>query len=157
MHVDYSIIDRIGISVIVFLSMYGGVQLFTKTQRLRLRKKETGHAQESGLPTGSPRLLYFWTEECAPCRAQEREISQAKERLKASGVYLAVNKLNAHTEKLFTKRFNIMTVPTTVLLDPKGIVVGWNPGLTCASRLIDQVAKSIPRQRGEQSTSIPPF
>jgi hypothetical protein len=151
MHTDYSIIDRIGVSIIVFLSMYGGVRLFTKTQRRRLRTKEIAHAHECGLPTGSPRLLYFWTEECAPCLAQEREINQAKERLKVTGVYLAVNKLNAHTEKLFTKRFNIMTVPTTVLLDAKGIVVGWNPGLTRASRLIDQVAKSIPTPTAKQT------
>ncbi len=143
MHLDYAIVERIGISAIVFFSMYGGVWLFTKTQRHRLRKQDGEPARDSGLPTGHPRLLYFWTEECAPCRAQEREINQAKKQLEVSGVHLTVDKLNAHSEKLFVQRFNIMTVPTTVLLDSRGVVVGWNPGLTHANRLVDQVAKSL--------------
>lgn len=151
MHLDPSIAQRIDISFIVFLSMYAGVRLFTKTQGHRLRKRGNGAGRDSGLQPGHPRLLYFWTEECAPCRAQEREINQARKRLEVSGVHLAVDKLNAHSEKLFTERFNIMTVPTTVVLDPNGAVVGWNPGLTRASRLINQVAKSIPLSMAKQT------
>lgn len=144
MHLDYSVAERIGVSILVFLSTFGGVRLFIRTQRYRVRERGRDPTHLTGLPTGSPRLLYFWTEECAPCRAQEREINQARKRLELGGVHLAVEKLNAHSEKLFTERFNIMTVPTTVVLDPNGAVVGWNPGLTRASRLIYQVAKSIP-------------
>ena len=151
MHLDSSVAERIGISATVFLSMYGGVRLFTRMQRYRLRKRETDPAHIAEPSTAAPRLLYFWTEECAPCRAQEREIDQAKKRLEVSGIHLAVESLNAHNEKLFTDRFNIMTVPTTVVLDPDGAVVGWNPGLTRASRLIDQVASSIPTAIAEQT------
>ncbi len=142
MHIDQPILERVGIAAIIFFSMFVGMRLFTKTQRHRLRKKKVS-PRDSGMPTGYPRLLYFWTEECAPCRAQEREINQAKKHLELSGVHLTVDKFNAHSEKLSTERFNIMTVPTTVLLDSNGVVVGWNPGLTRASRLIDQVTKSL--------------
>ncbi len=151
MHIDHAITGRIAVSIIVFLSMYMGMRLLTKMQRRRLSKKkgEASHTPES--PIGYPRLLYFWTEECAPCRAQEREINQAKKRLEVNGVHLAVEKLNAHSEKIFTERFNIMTVPTTVLLDSNGLVAGWNPGLTRANRLIDQVTKSLPADLKQQA------
>ncbi len=151
MHLDYSIAERFGISVAVFLSMYGGVRLFTKLQRHRLQERHTELHHGSSISTSHPRLLYFWTEECAPCKAQEREINQAKKRLEVNGVHLAVEKLNAHSEQLFTERFNIMTVPTTVLLDSRGAVVGWNPGLTRANRLVDQVTKSLPADAKQQA------
>jgi thiol-disulfide isomerase/thioredoxin len=151
MNMDYSIIERVGVTFAVFLSTYGAVQLFTVIQRHRLNNREMDLFPGFGSPTDGPRLLYFWTEECAPCRAQEREINQAKKSLEVAGVYLSVEKLNAHSEKLFTDRFNIMTVPTTVLLDPGGVVVGWNPGLTRASRIVDQVSKSLPGTAKEQA------
>ena len=141
MHLDSSIIGRVSISLVVFLSMYFGVQLFTKLQRHRLRRHKS---RQGGDAAGHPRLLYFWTEECAPCRAQEREINVARKRLEVGGVHLAVDKLNAHNEKLFAERFNVMTVPTTVLLDSTGAVAGWNPGLTRANRIVEQVTRSLP-------------
>lgn len=151
MHLDYSIAERIGVSMALFLSLYGGVHLFTRIQRYRLRRSGNDSRLDSEPPTSAPRLLYFWTEECAPCRAQEREINQASKRLEMRGVHLAIEKLNAHSEKLFTDRFNIMTVPTTVVLDSNGAVVGWNPGLTRAERLIGQVAKSIATPKAKQT------
>ncbi len=148
---ELSIVERAAASITVLLAMYGGVTLFTILQRRRLSRHKTEAAHDAQLPTGTPRLLYFWTEECAPCRAQEREINLAKKRLEVAGVHLAVDKMNAHREELFAERFNIMTVPTTVLLDSNGVVVGWNPGLTRANRLFDQVTKSLPETANHQA------
>lgn len=143
MHVDYSIVARVGISLTVFLSTYGAVRLFTSMQRRRLRGQEIDAPPGSAPVSDSPRLLYFWTEECVQCRVQEREIERALERLDRSGRLLTVNKLNAHQEKALTEKLRVMTVPTTVLLSSAGSVVGWNPGLTKASRIVEEYSKAV--------------
>ena len=143
MHLDFSIVERIGISLTVFLSTFGAVRLFSTLQRHRLRGQEIDPPPGSTTGNGVPHLLYFWTEECVQCRAQEREIERAERKLVDKGQRLVVKKLNAHREKVLTKRLNVMTVPTTVLLNSNGSVVGWNPGLTRAARIVDQFASAL--------------
>jgi thioredoxin-like negative regulator of GroEL len=87
---------------------------------------------------GRPVLLYFWTSDCAQCKPQERQIERAQALLHQSGKTLKVQKLNALEEQILAKHLNVMTVPTTVLLNSQGIVTTWNPGLTNANTIIKQ-------------------
>ncbi len=87
-------------------------------------------------------MLYFWTDDCALCVPQERQIEEARTTLARRGRKLQVKKINALEESELVKRMNVMTVPTTVLLDSDGKVVAWNPGLRGAQKLITQLEKA---------------
>jgi thioredoxin-like negative regulator of GroEL len=82
--------------------------------------------------------LYFWSAGCAQCRPQERQIEQAKAMLQKAGKLFTVLKLNALEEQQLASSMHVMTVPTTVLLDEKGNVAAWNPGLTEWRTIVDQ-------------------
>ena len=58
--------------------------------------------------------------------------------LHQSGKTLIVQKFNALEEHTLTKLMNVMTVPTTVLLNSQGDVTTWNPGLINADTIIKQ-------------------
>ncbi len=91
---------------------------------------------------GTPTLMYFWTNDCALCVPQERQIEQARAALERQGRRLQVRKVNAMEEDELVRAMNVMTVPTTVMLDGKGRVVAWNPGLREAQKLVSQFEKA---------------
>ena len=84
---------------------------------------------------GKPTVLYFTTSECAQCRFQQTPILaqlQAK-------VDVAVHKLDAIEQQTLASVYGIMTVPTTVVLDPDLRPVAINHGVTPLSKLQQQV------------------
>jgi thiol-disulfide isomerase/thioredoxin len=93
------------------------------------------------LKTEKPVLLYFWTSDCAQCKPQERQIEKAITGLRQSGKTLEVQKYNALEEQRLAKVMQVMTVPTTVLLDSQGTIAAWNAGLTQTQKIIDQYNK----------------
>jgi len=103
--------------------------------RLRSRKKRL----PVNIERGKPVLLYFWTSDCAQCKPQERQIEQAQAVLQKSGILLNVQKFNALKEQELAQLMQVMTVPTTVMLNPQGTITTWNPGLTNADTIIKQV------------------
>lgn len=84
----------------------------------------------------SPAVLYFTTPQCAQCRLQQ---SPALEQVKASRPDLKVVKLNALERPDLARYYQVMTVPTTIVLDRQGRPVAINHGLTSAARLLQQV------------------
>lgn len=86
-----------------------------------------------------PALLYFHTDGCAPCRTQELHIREVQRTLAASGQTLRVMPYDALTELQVVRALRVVTVPTTVVIGRNGGVVAWNPGLTGARALLEQV------------------
>lgn len=86
----------------------------------------------------TPILLYFWTSDCAQCKPQEREIEKAINGLRESGKILEVYKYNALEEQALAKEMQVMTVPTTILLDSQGAIAAWNAGLTQNQKIVEQ-------------------
>jgi thiol-disulfide isomerase/thioredoxin len=132
------IIQRVFLSTEIFLACilviksfgaYSGWKVRSLSRRIKLPLK---------IRNGKPVLLYFWTSQCAQCRPQEQQIERAKAVLQKSGKTLNVQKLNALEEQPLAKLMNVMTVPTTVLIDSKGNVTAWNPGLTQARIIVEQ-------------------
>jgi hypothetical protein len=52
---------------------------------------------------------------------------------------LNVHKYNALEELALAKEIQVMTVPTTVLLDSQVGIAAWNPGLTPSRKIVEQV------------------
>ena len=132
------IIQRTIISFIVFLLFPLAVKGYGAYNGWKVRSRSRKNRLPIDIQAGRPVLLYFWTSQCAQCKPQERQIEQAREILQQSGKTLTVHKLNALEEQSLARLLNVITVPTTVLLNSKGDITTWNPGLTNANTIIKQ-------------------
>ena len=84
---------------------------------------------------GAPAVLYFSTEACVQCRLQQTPLL---ERFSAeTGV--VVHRLDAVIQAELADFYGVMTVPTTVVLDPQRRPVAINYGLATAAKLTEQI------------------
>ena len=84
---------------------------------------------------GRPAILYFTTDSCVQCRMQQ---APALERL-AAATGIPVHKFDAVTQNDLTSFYGVMTVPTTVVLDPERRPHAINFGLAPLQKLQEQV------------------
>ncbi len=85
-----------------------------------------------------PTLVYFWTPSCAACRtSQTRIVDELAGELDDS---VEVIKINAHDAPQQARAFGILTVPTTVVLGPKGDVRRVNTGVVDTITLREQLS-----------------
>ena len=132
------IIQRVFLSTEIFLACILVIKSFGAYSGWKVRSLSRRIKLPLNNETGKPMLLYFWTTDCAQCKPQEQQIERAQDVLQKSGKTLNVQKLNALEEQPLAKLMNVMTVPTTVLIDSKGNVTAWNPGLTTADTIVKQ-------------------
>ena len=84
-----------------------------------------------------PAILYFTTPECAQCRFQQAPILSQL----TAKVDVAVHKLDAVEQETLARFYGIMTVPTTVVLDPQLRPVAVNHGIAPLPKLLAQVGE----------------
>lgn len=77
---------------------------------------------------GRPTLLYFWAEWCTPCRYQQAPIIESLRAELADRV--AFRAIDAGTEIELTRRYGVLSVPTTVVISSTGRVIARNTGVT---------------------------
>jgi thiol-disulfide isomerase/thioredoxin len=138
MHVTHIIISRILESFIIISVFALAVKLFGTLTRMRVRSCIRRRPSGLQIDTGIPVLIYFWASHCSQCKPQERQIEQAQAVLQKAGKTLNVQKFNALENHALAKIMNVMTVPTTVMVNSNGNVTTWNPGLTQADTIIKQ-------------------
>jgi hypothetical protein len=133
------IIERLAVTAGVTLALIGFAYLLRASLRRRViaRSRTAGHAVPDA--TGVPTLHYFWSASCSACKVQEMQIAEAMTTLGAHGRSIAIARHNAVTETELVRRLQVVTVPTTVLTGSDGQVVAWNPGLTVAGTIIEQI------------------
>lgn len=86
-------------------------------------------------PDGRPAVLAFSTRSCAECLVQTRMLGPVS----ADGV--RVVSVDAALRPDVAKAFGVITVPSTVVMDPAGAVVAVNHGLADGKRIRSQLAK----------------
>lgn len=89
------------------------------------------------LISSAPAVLYFTTPECAQCRYQQAPILEEL----AQRARIAVYAVDAVAQQDLARHYGIMTVPSTVLLNPRLQPVAVNHGLATPEQLDRQVAK----------------
>ena len=84
-----------------------------------------------------PVIVYFTTPDCVPCRTVQRPAID-----KVSGILgenLKVVEIDATERPDLAKRWGVMSVPTTFLLDARGQARYVNNGVTRAEKLMQQI------------------
>lgn len=88
-----------------------------------------------GLAAGQPAILYLWGDRCVQCVALQEP---ALDRI-AQGQPIQLRKLRAAAEPELTRRFNILTVPSTVVIGADQRVRAVNVGFTDDQVLMEQL------------------
>lgn len=88
-------------------------------------------------PDGRPTLLYFSTPGCAPCWSlQAPAVMQVEGEL---GEAIRVVRVDALLQPDEAARWGVLSVPTTIILDPRGEVRYFNHGYVTAEVLKRQI------------------
>ncbi len=132
------IIYRVIIATLIITVYIIGVILYRKFYGKKLKSEIKLKTLPKDFSVDDITLLYFWAPGCVQCKSQERYLEEASAVLKENGRLLNIKKIDAHKEHNITKQLNIVTVPTTVLLDERGEIAVWNPGLISAEKIVNQ-------------------
>jgi thiol-disulfide isomerase/thioredoxin len=97
------------------------------------------HVRQIGrLAVGAvPTILYFGSDSCAACPTQARYLEQVQGEWHGR---LLIQKIDVEREPEKASQFHVLTLPTTILVDPVGQVREINYGLTNSHKLSKQVA-----------------
>lgn len=123
-------------SLVAWLAAWSGRHFVEQRRRQALSALplEPGRAQNAA---SQVRILAFSSEDCAQCHRLQ---SPALKRVEAMrGAQVSVEEIDAPASPELTRRYRVLTVPTTVVLDAHGRVQAVNYGFANTQRLLEQV------------------
>ena len=129
-----SIVLRSGLAIVIIVLGIFGYWLLN--QRLLVRAKNNIFTLFNQLPN-KPVIVYFTTPDCAPCKTVQRPALNRVSQL--LGDSLQVVEIDATQRPDLAKRWGVMSVPTTFLLDARGEARYVNNGVTRAEKLMEQI------------------
>lgn len=92
----------------------------------------------SGEAGGKPTLLYFTGEYCTICKFQQSPIVEALAAKFSDAV--SIKQVDVSAEPDLASKYKVLTLPTTVVVNPQGQVAHINYGLVDLTRLETQLA-----------------
>jgi thioredoxin-like negative regulator of GroEL len=107
-------------------------------QGIKLWLRHSIHVDRATPNEGRPALLYFYSDDCVPCRLQQGPIVASLRQRMGESVRFQEYDAVARTD--IAGRYRVLTVPTTVVIAPGGKVVAINYGVTQADKLRRQLA-----------------
>jgi len=141
-----ALVIRIGIVALIGLLTWGIVWIARRYVEGRRRVALaalplTGHASgdvQGSLVLDTPvRILAFSSDDCRQCHTLQTPALQRVMEARASRV--GVEQIDAPSSPELTERYQVLTVPTTVVLDAGGRVQAVNYGFANTQRLLEQV------------------
>ncbi len=105
-------------------------------QRMLARATNNVFTLFSILPN-TPVIVYFTTPDCVPCKTVQRPALDLIRNL--LGEKLQVVEIDATEQPDLAKRWGVMSVPTTFLLDARGEARYVNNGVARAEKLMEQI------------------
>jgi thioredoxin-like negative regulator of GroEL len=119
--------------------------------RRRLRQARALPGEEiwqalGAAPDGRPAVVAFSTPSCAACHtAQKPALAQLERRAEGA---VRVFEVDAADRPEVARKFGVLTVPTTAILDPSGRLTALNNGFAPLSRLAEQVGLKQTAEEG---------
>ncbi len=131
------ILLRVIISITIFLALYLTWKYFSYNLNTKSRRN-LSNFNTLEIYSGLPTILYFWSPDCKQCNLQEHYINESISKLENSVGKVNFRKINALLESEFAEKFNIITVPTTIVLSSTGQITSRNHGLVNSVKIIEQ-------------------
>ncbi len=132
-----------------------GVRAWVRRRDARILARLRAHAAgmpradtvaEAGItPAAPPRIVYFTTQTCVVCRAQQEP---ALERLRHHVPELRLERYDAVAEPALASEYGVLSVPTTAVYDRAGALVTINRGFAPAAVLLAQIEGREPAMEG---------
>jgi thioredoxin 1 len=137
------VLSRAGVVVLLGLATYLGI--LTVRYRIRRRGRRVLAAQASSIPARSTagsgatwvQILAFSSEDCAQCHRMQTPVLRRVVAERAGAVRIV--DVDAPTSPELTARYQVLTLPTTVVLDDSGRARAINYGFANSQRLLQQV------------------
>ena len=124
-HSPAALVALVSVSLLAF-------QGFSRWQRAQLSGGVTGGDRAATRPT----ILYFRSDACAPCQTQARILDVLTAQYQGG---LTVQRIDTDEEPEMARRYHVLTLPTTLIMDKKGQVHHINYGLADTRKLARQL------------------
>jgi thiol-disulfide isomerase/thioredoxin len=111
--------------------------LYKAVNRRLLLRAQSNMFSLFNTPLDKPVIVYFTTPDCAPCKAIQRPALNQLSGL--MGDTLRVIEIDATQQPDVARRWGVMSVPTTFLLDAGGNARYVNTGVARIEKLMDQL------------------
>ena len=136
------ILVRFGVLVLVSLTLllivWMGKSVVEKQRRHAFAAAPlVMNEMNDGSPSSSVRILAFSSVDCVQCHTLQAPACWRLQQ--ARGGIVRIVDIDAPTSPELTRRYRVLTVPTTVVLDAKGQVHAVNYGFANTQRLLAQV------------------
>lgn len=109
------------------------------------------HTQDESSVMTRVRILAFSSEEDRQCRILQAPV--LRRIIEARGNVVAVINVDVPSSPELTQRYNVLTVPTTVLLDATGKTYAVNYGFTNAQSLLKQIDEILALDGAQEALS----
>jgi hypothetical protein len=124
------------LAAVVVLAAVAGILAGQRWWQRRLLGRNVPWIASGAVPVDRPDILYFTGENCTVCHVAQRP---ALRRLHLLVSDLAIREIDVAQDPATARRYRVMTLPTTVVLDTSGRTVSVNVGYASQSVLRDQV------------------
>jgi thioredoxin-related protein len=126
-------LERLLITLIIGIVVVVVYRLLLAYQRRRVTV-----ASGQTAPAGRARVLYFRSDTCGACRVQGHYLDQLDDLHRA-----LVEPVEVEQAPELARQYNILTLPTTILIDQAGQVRFINPGLANPTKLTGQLEQLL--------------
>jgi thioredoxin-like negative regulator of GroEL len=130
-------VDRL---LILLIALAGMAALWLAWRGVKVWLRRSIRVDREVNQDNRPTLLYFHSEDCAPCRLQQSPILASLQETLGAGVEFRDYDALAHPD--LARRYRVLTVPTTVVIAPDGEVLAVNYGVTQADKLRRQLERA---------------
>ncbi len=130
--------ERLTITFVV-MALFGVMLVFLKRRQIAAASRAS---QQLNKRAKLPTIVYFWSDGCPVCKFTQRPIL---DRILAEygKEGLALNAYNIDEAPAVAKKWGVMTLPTTFLLDSSGTIKHVNNGLVAPENLRRQLGPMI--------------
>jgi thioredoxin 1 len=125
---------------LIAIAALGGVSLLLRSQRISQRQLVGRLVDPRPYAHDSPSILYFTGESCTICHTAQRPALDALEQRIAHRV--SVREIDILREPDLTRRYRVMSLPTTIVIAADGRIAAVNAGFASADRLLGQLAEA---------------
>ncbi|MBN2044912.1 MAG: thioredoxin family protein [Anaerolineales bacterium] len=128
------LLPRLILSIGLLVIGWGVYRLLTAF--LLMKSTRNGAGLESFI-SGKPGILYFTMEGCLPCKTTQRPVLESL--VEELGAKIQVIEVDVVAQPEIADRWGVISVPTTIILDPSGAPRHFNHGVTLAGTLLHQL------------------